>query len=186
MKAEPFWLKPKTTTLKDGTVVILRPEDIKDLEPVWEMFSTLSDASLQYLPIPVTRERVEGWFSEINFEKVLPILGFVEEGGKKRNISSSTLAFSEMEYNKHVGIFGITVHDDYQGRGLGSIITEYMIEIAREKGLKKIALEVAAHNSKAISMYIQHGFKIEGRMEKSHWNHILKEYGDYYAMGLML
>jgi putative acetyltransferase len=91
-----------------------------------------------------------------------------------------------MEYNRHVAIYGITVHDDYQGRGLGGLITEYMIEIAREKGLKKIALEVVAHNSRAISLYLRHGFKIEGRMEMSHWNHILKEYGDYYAMGLLI
>ena len=186
MATEPFWLKPKKITLNDGTVVALRPEEKKDLEPVWEMFSTLSDESLQYLPIPITRERVEGWFREINYERALPILGVVEEKGEERVIAASSLDFNQMKYNKHVTTFGITVHDDYQNLGLGKKITEYMIEIARKKGLKKIALEVVAHNSRAINVYRRYGFKIEGKLEMNHWNHVLKEYGDDYVMGLIL
>lgn len=77
MGVEPFWLEPRQVVLKDGTVVTLRPEETGDLEPVWAMFSTLSEESLQYLPIPITRERVEGWFREIDYEKALPILGLV-------------------------------------------------------------------------------------------------------------
>jgi hypothetical protein len=119
MGVKPFWLEPRQVVLKDGTVVTLRPEEKEDLEPVWEMFSTLSDESLQYLPIPITRERVEGWFREINYERVLPILGLVEEEGGERVIAASSLDFGQMEHNKHVASFGITVHDDYQNLGLG-------------------------------------------------------------------
>jgi ribosomal protein S18 acetylase RimI-like enzyme len=186
MGAEPFWLEPRQVVLKDGTVVTLRPEEKGDLEPVWAMFSTLSEESLQYLPIPITRERVEGWFREINYERALPILGLVEEKGEVRVIAASSLYFSQMEHNKHVTTFGITVHDDYQNLGLGKKITEYMIEIAREKGLKKVALEVVTHNSRAINVYRRYGFKIEGKLEMNHWNHVLKEYGDDYVMGLIL
>ena len=186
MATERFWLKPKKITLKDGTVVTLRPEEKRDLEPVWKMFSTLSDESLQYLPIPITRERVEGWFREINYERALPLLGFVEESGEERVIAVSSLEFSQMEHNKHVTTFGITVHDDYQGLGLGKKITEYIIDIARGKGLKKVVLEVVAHNSRAISVYRRYGFIVEGKLKMNHWNHVLDEYGDDYVMGLIL
>ena len=57
---EPFWLKPKTVTLNDGTVVTLSPE-----EPAWEMFSTLSEGTLEFLPIPFTMERVVGHFNRV-------------------------------------------------------------------------------------------------------------------------
>jgi len=186
MATEPFWLKPKKIKLKDGTVVTLRPEEEKDLEPVWEMFSTLSDESLKNLPIPITRERVEGWFKEINYEKALPILGLVEEKGEERVIAASSLNFGQMGHNRHVATFGITVHDDHQGLGLGKELTKYMIEVAREKGLKKVALEVVTHNSRAINLYKRCGFVIEGKLEMNHWNHVLKEYGDDYVMGLIL
>ena len=166
-------LKPKKIALKDGTVVALRPEEQGDLEPVWRMFSTLSDESLQFLPIRFSRERVEGWFREINYERTLPILGIIDEREGVRVVAVSSLTFSQMEHNRHIASFGMTVHDDYQGRGLGRRLTEHMIEIARAKGLKKITLEVVTSNQGAINLYRQHRFKIEGSHEMGHWNYIL-------------
>ena len=52
MTSEPFWLEPRTVTLKDGTVVTLRPEEAGDLELTWEMFSTLSEGTLEFLLQP--------------------------------------------------------------------------------------------------------------------------------------
>ncbi len=186
MTREPFWLKPKTVTLKDGTAVTLRPSEVGDLEPTWAMFSTLSDETLEFLPIPFNRERVEGWFKNIDYEQYLPILGFVDEKGETRVISSSTLGFQSMELYRHRAEFGITIHDDYQNRGLGTVLTKYLIDIARERGIKKIDLMVVAHNERAISVYEKLGFKIEGHFKMNHFNHVLNEYCDEYKMGLLL
>lgn len=175
-------MNPKKIVLKDGTPVTFRPEEKRDLEPVWEMFSTLSDESLRYLPIPITRERVEGWFRNLDYEKALPMLSLVDE----RVVAVSSFDFGQMKHNMHVATFGVTVHDDYQNRGLGTRLTEYMIEIARMKELKRVALEVVTHNSRAISVYRRCGFAVEGRLRMNHWNHVLGEYGDDCVMGLIL
>ena len=114
MADERPWLNPKKITLKDGTQVTFRPEEKHDLEPVWEMFSTLSDESLQNLPIPITRERVEGWFRDLDYDKALPMLGLVEEEGAERVIAVSSLNFGQMRHNEHVARFGVTVHDDFE------------------------------------------------------------------------
>jgi len=172
--------------LKDGTVVTLRPEEAGDLELTWAMFSTLSEGTLEFLPIPFSRERVEGWFNDIDFDKHLPVLGFVEENGETRVIASATLGFQSMELYRHRAKFGITVHDDYQGRGLGTILTRYLIDIALERGIKKIDLMVVAHNERAISVYKGLGFEIEGHLRMNHFNHVLNEYCDEYKMGLLL
>lgn len=185
MATEQPWLKPRKITLNDETLVTFRPEEERDLEPVWEMFSTLSDESLQYL-LPITRERVEGWFRGLDYEKALPILGLVDEEGAERVVAVSSLNFGQMRHNEHVATFGVTVHDDYQNRGLGTRLTEYMIEVARMKGLKRVALEVVTHNSRAISVYRRCGFVVEGMLRMNHWNHVLGEYGDDYVMGLIL
>jgi ribosomal protein S18 acetylase RimI-like enzyme len=186
MTSEPFWLEPRTVTLKDGTVVTLRPEEAGDLELTWEMFSTLSEGTLEFLPIPFSRERVEGWFNDIDFDKHLPVLGFVEANGETSVVASATLGFKSLELYLHRAEFGITVHDDYQGRGLGTILTRYMIDIARERGIKKIDLMVVAHNERAISVYKGQGFEIEGHLRMNHFNHVLNEYCDEYQMGLLL
>ncbi|MCB2173195.1 hypothetical protein KQH65_10690 [archaeon] len=50
----------KKVVLRDGTEVTLRPETDGDLEYAWEMFSSISDNTLEFLPEGFSRERVEG------------------------------------------------------------------------------------------------------------------------------
>lgn len=78
------------------------------------------------------------------------------------------------------------MHDDYQNRGLGTSMTKHMIEIARSKALKKIYLTVVTENRRAIRVYETCGFKIEGKLEKDHYNYMTGEYGDDYIMALLL
>ena len=108
-----------------------------------------------------------------------------DTSGERRIIAAATLGpFSRREMVRHKAEFGITVHDDYQDRGLGTIMTQHMIEIARMKGLKKISLNVFTNNERAIHVYMKCGFKIEGRLEKEHYKD--GEYGDDYRMAIIL
>jgi len=186
MAAERFWLEPRSARLRDGEEVTLRPEVASDLEPVWEMMTSLSEESLQYLPVRFTRERVEGWFKEIDYERVLPILAFAGACEGVRVVASASLTFGGMEHNRHVATFGVTVHDDYQNQGLGTALTRYMVEIARAKGLRRVALEVVADNLRAVNVYERCGFKVEGRLRMSHWNYIRGRFCDELVMGLLL
>ena len=179
-------MKPKKINLKDGTEVTLRPEIDSDLEPSWEMFSSLSDESLTFLPQGVSRERVEGWFKDIDFDKSLPILGFVETDEGSKMVTSAVLVFQSEEIYKHKATFGISVRDSYQNKGLGHILTEYMLEIAKGLGLKKVELSVVTHNSRAIHLYEKFGFEKEGLVRMDHWNHTLGKYGNSYNMGIIL
>ena len=186
MNYEPFWMKPKTVKLSDGTEVTLRPEIESDLDLTWEMFCSFSDATLEFLPMPFTRERIEGWFKDINYDKVLPILGFVETEKGTKMITSASLAFQQQEIFKHRAEFGISISDEYQNKGLGKILTQYMLDIAKEHGLKKVDLSVVSHNERAIHVYEKMGFEKEGLQKMSHWNRVLGRYCDEYHMGKIL
>lgn len=184
--SEPFWMNPRKVVLSDGTEVTLRPEIESDLEYAWEMFNSISDKTLEFLPTGFTRERVEGWFKDIDYSKALPILGFVETEKGTRMISSSSLGFKQTDIYQHRATFGITVHDDYQGRGLGKILTQYMLDIAAERGVKKVELSVVAHNERAIHIYEKMGYEIEGLIKMEHYNPVLGKYCDAYIMGKIL
>ena len=179
-------MKLKKVVLSDGTEVTLRPEIDSDLEPTWEMFSSLSDESLIYLPLGFTRERVEGWFKDIDYTKALPILGFVETEKGNRMIASASLVFSNEDIYRHKASFGITVHDDYQDKGLGKILTKYMLDIAVERGLKKVTLSVVAYNKRAIHVYEKMGYEQEGSLKMDFWNPVSKTWDDTILMGKIL
>jgi putative acetyltransferase len=63
----------------------------------------------------------------------------------------------------HSGGFGLLVHADYWGQGIGSALTAAALDLADNwLGLMRVELEVFAENSAAIHIYEKFGFEIEG------------------------
>jgi RimJ/RimL family protein N-acetyltransferase len=173
----------KIAILRNGKQAFLRPELSTDTEMLWEMFSTLSEESLNNLVLPITKERIKSWTSNIDYEKSLPILALVREE-RERIIAASSLSFYQAEALKHKAELGITVHDDYQNRGLGTAMTKHLLEIAGKKGLKKVFLRVNTDNIRAIHVYEKCGFQIEATLKKAYFRN--GQLGDDYRMAIFL
>ena len=171
-------------TAKNGKKVKFRPEQSGDTEMLWKMFSTLSKESASNLLPPFTRERVESWTSNINYNELLAIVAVIEEKNEQRIIGDASLKFYPQEALKHKAELGITVHDDYQNIGIGTALLQHILNIARIKKLKKVCLQVSTDNAKAICMYKKAGFEIEGKLCKE--SYINDKYRDEYRMALFL
>ena len=64
---------------------------------------------------------------------------------------------------RDVGTFGMAVHDDFQGRGVGSALMGAMVDLADNwLGLRRIEMEVWADNAAAVHLYQRFGFEVEG------------------------
>lgn len=65
---------------------------------------------------------------------------------------------------KHVASFGIAVHPDFQGRGVGkALIAEMLHQADNWLNLVRVELSVAADNVGAIALYEKCGFVHEGQ-----------------------
>ena len=75
--------------------------------------------------------------------------------------------FPNKPRRKHVGTFGISVHDDYQGQGVGGALMQACLDLADNwLNLERLELEVYADNDAAIHLYERFGFEREGLMRK--------------------
>lgn len=64
---------------------------------------------------------------------------------------------------RHCASIGMAVHDDYQGRGVGSALMAAMVDLADKwLGLRRIELSVYTDNAPALHLYEKFGFAIEG------------------------
>jgi putative acetyltransferase len=73
---------------------------------------------------------------------------------------------------RHSGSLGIMVHDQFQGRGIGRELLEALLHIADNfLGLTRVELEVFPDNERAIRLYENCGFELEGRKRKAVWRH---------------
>ncbi|MFZ4763205.1 MAG: GNAT family N-acetyltransferase [Alphaproteobacteria bacterium] len=83
----------------------------------------------------------------------------------------------------HSGTLGIGILADLRGKGWGKKLMQTAINDAWQKGFTRISLTVFEHNKRAITLYQQLGFAIEGL----HKNSILMDgnYINQYSMGLL-
>lgn len=75
----------------------------------------------------------------------------------------------------HKATLGIALYQKYTGMGIGKIMFERLIEIARELGLEYLELSVNGDNKRAISLYKKSGFIEYGRFPYG------IRYGDSYT-----
>ncbi|PVX25143.1 MAG: hypothetical protein CW691_05510 [Candidatus Bathyarchaeum sp.] len=182
MKYPSKWRTEFTTI--NGVKVVFRPEQPTDTEMLWSMFSTMSKESLTNLLPPFTRNRIENWTEEIDYDELLAIVAVVDEKDSKRIIGTSSLRFELHVAHKHKAELGLTIHDDYQNMGIGTALLNHLLMVARSKKLKKVYLNASATNKRAVHIYKKAGFLIEGKLcKESFVNH---RYRDEYRMAILL
>lgn len=82
---------------------------------------------------------------------------------------------------QHVGNIGISIHDDWVGRGIGTALLRAAIDLADNwLGLRRLELTVYPDNSRAIALYERFGFVVEGR----HRDYALRDGGYVDALAM--
>jgi RimJ/RimL family protein N-acetyltransferase len=69
---------------------------------------------------------------------------------------------------RHVADMGVSVREDWRGKGVGTALMNRGIAWARSTGtIERLQLEVFAHNEAAIHIYEKLGFEVEGRRRRA-------------------
>lgn len=83
---------------------------------------------------------------------------------------------------KHVGDLAMAVHDKHQGQGIGKMLMLTAIDLADNwLNLVRLSLEVYIDNERALRLYKNFDFEIEGRIRACSYRN--GKYVDGYLMG---
>lgn len=89
--------------------------------------------------------------------------------------------FPQRPRRRHAGAVGITVHDEWHGKGVGSALLRAGLDLADNwLGLTRLELEVYTDNGPAIRLYERFGFEREGTLRQYAFRE--GRYVDAYAM----
>ncbi|PML81659.1 GNAT family N-acetyltransferase [Enterovibrio norvegicus] len=138
--------------------VIIRPSEPRDISAIQQLYSCpKAQAGTLQLPLP----SLSLWEKRMNHlpENTFSLVA------DENNVIVGQLGFhvSENQRRRHVGEFGMAVHDDHVGKGVGSKLVEKVIDLADNwLNLRRIELTVYCDNEAAIALYKKFGFGVEG------------------------
>ncbi|MCW2955457.1 MAG: putative acetyltransferase [Thermoleophilia bacterium] len=82
----------------------------------------------------------------------------------------------------HVAELGMSVHDDWHGRGVGTALMAAAVDLAdRWLQVRRIELDVYPDNVAAVRLYEKFGFEVEGRKREAAFRD--GRYADIVVMG---
>jgi len=145
--------------MKDGTPVILRPIKPED-EPMWhELLANCSTQSIwfrfSYLFKQTTHEMASR-YCFIDYDRELGIVAEVEEQGQRKLIGVGRLV---ADMNHEAAEYAVIVVDRWHGHGLGGLLTDYCLEVAKKWGVRKVVAEVSKDNSRMLATFRSRGFE---------------------------
>lgn len=111
-------------------------------------------------------------------EGLFSLVACVEANELVGNLGLQTLSRPR---RRHVGLIGMSVRDDWQGKGVGTALMEAAIDMADNwLNLTRLELTVFVDNAPAIRLYEKCGFTIEGTMVDYAFRD--GQYADTYTM----
>jgi acetyltransferase len=150
----------RTTQLRDGSSVSLRPIKPED-EPMWlELLGSCSKESIYHrfrYDFYFDSHDVATQFCFIDYDREIAIVAEVEEEGRKKLIGVGRLiADPDVEIME----YAVLITDAWQKKELGYILTQYCIEIAKIREVKILVAETTRDNKPMISVFKKLNFKI--------------------------
>lgn len=145
----------KVKVLPDGSRLLLRPLQKEDKQALIDLFARASfeDVAL-FRSDAANPEVVAHWVDNLDYRRVLPLVAFVGD----LLVGDATLHFGE-HYHSHLAWVRIFLDKSYRRRGIGTLMMQSLIEIARRLGLHQLYGEILANQANVIKGFLDMGFQ---------------------------
>ena len=154
-------------TLRDGSRVLIRPLGKEDIELERAFLRRLSPTAQRMRFLGLVHEPSEALLrrlTDVDFVHDVAFVALVHRDGEKREVGVSRYS---------LGADGacecaVTVSDDWQGKGLGTLLMQHLIEVARAKGVRCLVSIDAADNAAMRDLAAHLGFARETDPDDPH------------------
>jgi RimJ/RimL family protein N-acetyltransferase len=148
----PEHLESRKTT-RTGLITTLRPVKITDEPALKEFFYSLSDRSMYTRFMTVRKEMSHEALQEytvIDYTKEMVILATVEKEGQEFVVGLAEYYLDDESLGANVAF---TIRDEYQNKGVGTELLQYLVYLAKREGLHSLTAEVLAENKPMMRVF---------------------------------
>jgi acetyltransferase len=148
----------RSGSLRDGTSVTfrsIRPED----EPLWhELIETSSPESIRFRFRSLFRQATHQMAVEhcmIDYEREIAIVAETRDA-EQRQLCGAAQLMADADHE--AAEFAVLVPDPWQGRGVGGMLLDYSLRLARRWGIQRVVAETDPDNRRMLAVFEKRGF----------------------------
>ncbi len=126
---------PCEVVLRDGQRLLLRPFTNNDTDALFDLFQRIPTEVRRFAWDNIDDRRViETWAQNLNYDRALPLV--VLDGTKI--VADASLHLRHGSPLRLVGRIKWMIDPEYRGRGMGTILVQQFVRIAKDRGLRHL------------------------------------------------
>ncbi|MAT61154.1 MAG: GNAT family N-acetyltransferase [Micrococcales bacterium] len=146
--------------LSDGSVCQIRAVRPDDGELLKQFHSQLSEKTIYYRYFSpyddLLQKDIERLIAADHYDRV----------GIIANVGGQIIGVGQYDrVSDNDGEIAFMVRDDYQGRGVGSILLEYLAAVARERGIRRFVADVLPGNRRMVATFERAGYRVAQELD---------------------
>ncbi len=150
--------------LRDGTSVHIRAIRPDDRGEIARGFAELSPEAVYFRFFRVKQRLTDAelrHFTQLDFVRAAALVATLRVEDEERIIATARYAVTDdAPAPPHRAEIAFTVGDPFQGRGLGTLLLEHLIVIARANGIAEFEADVLGENNRMLSVFAKSGFRV--------------------------
>jgi len=164
--------------LPDGTEVLVRPIKVTDESLIREFHYQLSEETVyrRYRrPLKALPHRDRVRLVNVDYEREMAMVVVRRLNGREELLGVGRYFVDE---ETRIAELAFTVRDDWQDRGIGSLLMAKLLEIAKERDLSGVEAHTQADNHRMIAILMRFGFAAVGQDPSdntTHWRLMLRQ-----------
>lgn len=157
-------------TLRDGTEIFFRPIKPTDEQELSEMLYSLSEKSVQKRYMTRTKSfphRDVQQLTNIDYKNDLAIVGVVPSSSGEQIVATAQYFLDPKTQSAEVAFI---VQDEWQQKGMGTFLLEYITQIAKQRGVKRFYANVLPNNKPMLAIFHNSGYKVNTEFDGEVYN----------------
>ena len=149
-----------TTCAKDGLRLFIRPIKPEDASLLMDLFHILSRQSIYYRfmsPLKTLPRKMLALFTQIDYDRDMAMAAIDRNDLEEKMLGVGRLISDPGEATAE---FAVLVGDPWQGMGIGAILLERLIAVAKERSMESLWGYVLSDNTRMLSLGRKLGFTI--------------------------
>ncbi len=149
-------------TTRDGADLLIRAIRPDDKDLLQESFSRLSPESVYFRFFELKArlsERDLSYFTEVDFSRHVGLVATCQEGGSEHIVGVARYVVAP-DARPIEAEAAFAVIDEYQNRGIGTLLLYHLANVGRGLGVEVFTGEVLGENLKMMEVFLHSGFDV--------------------------